>query len=122
MVARKHSLWFALTLVLFSGTHAWALPQPNEEGNYLPTTQPHYVWVVVDPDANGLNCRANIPPGGGSDRIVTRFFEGEIIRAVQRIRGVQELVLQGGKTWLRVRFEDRECWVRAHEDYIQPTQ
>lgn len=94
---------------------------PDGNGDY-PIRQ-EYVgnWQVVDSDPEGLNCRGNIPPGGGSETIVAKFYEGDFIQAVSRGRGIYEIEELDGKPWLRVRLSDGgECWIRANELYIEP--
>lgn len=96
---------------------------PDGQGNY--PIREEYVgqWEVVDPDPNGLNCRGNILPYEGSEEVVRKLYQGDRIQAVQRGRGIYELVEQDGKTWLRVQVSGGgECWVRANEIFVKPVK
>ncbi|MEB3281836.1 MAG: hypothetical protein VKK42_23225 [Lyngbya sp.] len=102
---------------------------PDSRGNYPIRQQYHGTWQVVDPDPKGLNCRGNIPPFGGSDKIIAVFPTGTLINAVRRERGVFELGEESSQNqpWLRVRLFEREgrqesCWVRANQRYIIPVR
>lgn len=101
---------------------------PDRNGDYPIRRQYHGTWKVVDPDPNGLNCRGNMLPGGGSEKIVTTFPTGTLINLVKRERGVFEIENSfQGEPWLRVRLfttPERwgECWVRANRRYVMPVR
>lgn len=97
---------------------------PNASGDYPIRQEYSGSWRVVDLDTNGLNCRKNIPPGGGSEEVAERFPPNTLITLVKRQRGVFEIETdQQGKPWLRVQLPNGlDCWVRANQQYVVPVK
>lgn len=94
---------------------------PDTAGNF-PLRQAYQGrWRVVDPDPNGLNCRASLPSPAGDIDVVTTFIQGDILQAIPRERGVTELVSVQDQTWLRVKLDaGSTCWVRANVQFLEP--
>lgn len=96
---------------------------PNSAGDYPIRRQYQGTWRVVDPDPQGLNCRNNIPPYAGSEKIVARFLKGTEITLIQRGRGAFEIGEdKEGLPWLAVRLGNNICWVRANQQYVVPVK
>lgn len=122
---RSKAYLIAFTLTLLGvPAMAQSLPQPDRNGDYIPKEAAwHALWMAVDPDPKGLNCRGNIPPNTGSEQVVTSFKKDQTFTAVAPVRGVERMALDDkGKPWLRVQLKDNTCWVRANSQFVSPSQ
>lgn len=91
-------------------------------------TYAHKQWLVVDPDANGLNCRND------QGSVVVTLSYGSVVDAVFTNNQDNAIRLMNGKPWLRVsvglvdihtrqtneRLNTYTCYVRANREYIAP--
>jgi hypothetical protein len=95
---------------------------PNASGDYPLRQEYQSTWQVVDSDPQGLNCRDQIPTFTNEGKVEVSFSEGTILKAVERERGVVEIVSDlGDKPWLGVELpDDKSCWVRANQQYVVP--
>ncbi len=115
---------FTLTLLAVPAM-AQSLPQPDRNGDYMPKEgASHELWMSVDSDPKGLNCRGNIPPFEGSQQVLASFKKDQTFTAVAPVRGIERIALDDkGKPWLRVQLNDnKECWVRANSRFLSPSQ
>lgn len=91
-------------------------------------TYPHKQWLVVDPDANGLNCRND------QWSVVVTLSYGSVVNTVFTSNQDNAIRLIDGQPWLRVsvslfdiqtrqtnnRLDTYTCYVRANRQYIAP--
>lgn len=127
----------AATVVLPGGRDAIAqtsLPQSDRNGDYRRSG--HSTWVVVDPDANGLNCRwsRQMPrewysPGARLPRmdvvnwpVVRRFRTGTVLTANLTPAGFEIMYDNRNLPWLKVSIgsNDQICLVRANRQFVRP--
>jgi hypothetical protein len=110
------------------------LPTPDRSGDYRQTD--HQLWIVIDPDANGLNCRwSRMIPSNWDDpsirlprmnirdwSIVRRFMQNTVLVANTSPAGFVTFQDEDNKPWLKVRIgaENQICLVRANRDFIRP--
>ncbi len=110
------------------------LPTPDRSGDYRRTD--HQLWIVTDPDANGLNCRwSRAMPSNWEDpsarfprrnirdwSIVRRFIQNTVLVANTSPAGFAMFFDEDEKPWLKVRIgaENQICLVRANQDFIRP--
>lgn len=129
------SLISVLSAPVTSHAETLALPKADANGNYLGKIG-HYLWVVVDPDPKGLNCRWSnrIHAGWQSPAavwpeiapkswpVVRRFSKGSILNANGDTAGFAVLADAEGRPWLKVSIgaENQICLVRAHNSLIRP--
>lgn len=138
----------ALTCALlgFSADFAFAIPTPNQQGDYPAPAQRQrgnrqVNWRVVDSDTKGLNCRMAKQFQGmqvdGNDMpaeffvrnkyniaqwsVVSTFQRGQRLQAVTGNMANQIMLTdQQGKSWLPVYSSKGNCFVRANRNFIQP--
>jgi hypothetical protein len=123
---RSKVFLIAFTLTLLGvPAMAQSLPTPDRNGDYMPKeAASQELWMAVDSDPKGLNCRGNIPPYKGSEQVLTTFKKDQTFTAVAPVRGIERIALDDkGKPWLRVQLNDnKECWVRANRRLVSPSQ
>jgi hypothetical protein len=123
-----------LFLFGFGGNFVSAQPSTNPKGDYQIKYEQ---WEVVDPDPQGLNCRA-LPAvvenpsdavwSSGLDDIskwvvVERFRKGKRLTAAIGRLGDQRVIIDNqGNPWLYVnrRNSQKGCVVRANNRFIKP--
>ncbi|NJP12185.1 MAG: hypothetical protein HC866_24230 [Leptolyngbyaceae cyanobacterium RU_5_1] len=112
-------------------------PKPDRDGDYSGRTS-HQNWLVVDADANGLNCRwfsttptdwysptAKLPLATINQwRVVRRFKRNTPLTANTTPAGFATIADTENKPWLKVSIgaNDQVCLVRANARYIRPIQ
>ncbi|MFN3679079.1 hypothetical protein [Thermosynechococcus sp.] len=111
------------------------LPQANRHGDY-PLRTDHRLWVVVDSDRQGLNCRwsPQVPKAWYSPLakwprtdiwywpVVRRFPRGTVLKANLAPSGFAMIPDDRGLPWLKVTLgkDNRICLVRANRHFIRP--
>ncbi|MGA7934615.1 MAG: hypothetical protein WCA35_13795 [Kovacikia sp.] len=139
-ITRMFYLFPAAMLLLGRGSAiatADDLPQPNVYGDYVARTG-HRLWVVVDPDPRGVNCRwssampanwyepgANLPPANIYQWSVVRSFKrNSVLKSNITPAGFALMFDTRNKPWLKVGVGSKEqiCLVRANSKFIQPFQ
>lgn len=114
-----------------------SMPTPNENGDYSLSSF-HVDWKVIDPDADGLNCRwsSAMPddwynPGAEWPRlniqewsIVRQFPTNTRLTANSTPAGFVMIKDENNKTWLKVSIgnNDQICLVRANSRFIRPVK
>ena len=118
----------------------WAdVPRRDASGDFLTTrvqgNRGYYqqmYWLVVDRDAEGLNCR----PLDGGEVLVKLDYGGIVMTRIQSAE-TNAIILRDGLPWLNVtltrmtspvldlrqgteRIGSSHCQVRAHADFVAP--
>jgi hypothetical protein len=131
------ALFFTASLTYVPAASALAM---NPAGDYVKAESPQRVyprWQVVDPDPQGLNCRALDSTGSPlnldlpldqrdiSNWPVTKTFPtGAEMRGVSGRDGYLPIQIEDdqGKSWIAISQGDRggQCLVRANSQYVRP--
>lgn len=114
-----------------------SVPTPNDNGDYSSWTS-HFDWIVIDPDAAGLNCRwSNAMPDDWYSpdakwprlnirewSIVRQFPTNTHLIANGTPAGFVIIKDENNKPWLKVSIgaDDKICLVRANSSFIRPVQ
>ncbi len=112
------------------------MPKPNQNGDYIDQTS-HTAWTVVGSDPNGLNCPMGTQPIEEiwspdypgfppieNWPVVTTLESNEDFQAKLSYAGFATTLDQRFKPWIfienRQNNAEANCFVRAHEDFVQP--
>ncbi|MGI0487982.1 hypothetical protein ACN4EK_21290 [Pantanalinema rosaneae CENA516] len=126
---------FSLLLLAPTPVLAQSVPVADSTGDFSRRTS-HEKWIVVDDDANGLNCRwsSAMPtewyaPDAKYPRmnvrewsVVRRFPYNTVLVANMTPAGMVTLLDESNKPWLKVTIGDNDqiCLVRANSSFIRP--
>ena len=127
------SLLWAFSVANVAQAQISDVPSFEANGDFLSArvrghrgTYPHWQWLVIEPDLEGLNCRH-----ANGDTIVTLAY-GTVVDSV--FENDDAIALVNGQPWLRVSAssldirrqvidqaaETYTCYIRANTRYIAP--